>query len=243
MRTIKIKSEKVFCGDPCYTDLECQKFGVWVDSVKNGVWNITRSGEYEGFKGNLRATHESFDDFDDDLDGSIEWSEFVGRVGVDTGMAGFFENPTEYMEMSCKMCVDKAHDRDTIREALNHGKNYVSDITGRGDGSFPVLVKYGDNGEVVAIEIVYKDIWIFAYHHMAVSNKDQIAAAEAVKKHDFEAYKALAEKYVPIEEALEKKYAPYAPICFPYDVCVGDGWITLNDEIFGLVDGIEFECG
>ena len=205
-RKINITNNELYVSDPIYLDEE--NLHVCVDNVHNGAWIINYVG------GNLRARHCNFELDEDEF---IFWDDAIGLIGVDSGTAGF---------CTCS-------DADIFDENC---KDFDFRWTPRGDGLFPLLAKYDDDGAVIALEIVYDGGYLFNYTHGIVNEDDERAAIEAVETNDWEAYNELAERY-------NKLSGDYP--CFPDLIFIGMGGLPLNEETFGLVDpdNVEFENG
>ena len=208
VKAIQVTNNKIYASDPCYLDTE--KLRVEVDKVRNGVWTVDYSGP------NLRAINRDYKltRFHAGEDVFIEWDDAIGIVYVDTGLAGFSVDANADV-------FDKESNEFDYRFTL------------RGDGGFPVLVKYHD-GEVVALEIVYTESCIFNYYHEIVPREDQDAAIAAVEEGDWNAYNELAEHY----NTLSGEYP-----CFPPIIFIGNGSLPLTEETFGLVEHCGWENG
>ena len=210
VKTIEVKDNCILASDPAYCDEEYRKLGTLVENARNGIWTVDYSGP------NLRATNRDYKlaRFKAGEDDFIEWTDAIGMVYVDTGLAGFFADL----------------DIDLLAEEI---PNCDYRYTLRGDGGYPVLAKY-DGDEVVTLEITYDGGTIFNYHHGIVSEEDQLAAITAVESANWAVYNELAEKY----NRMSCNYSCFSGILF-----VGHGCLPLTEETFPLADLCEFECG
>lgn len=221
MKTITINNNRIWCGDPCMTSAESRKLGVELEDVKNGVWLVEKQGIWNELGNALRLVHKDCANLLDDF---IEWDDFAGRAAVDIGMCGVFSDPDNYNQACERLPMD--------------GVDFFIAAEFGGDGCFPVLVKYqGD--EIVAIEVNFdREGWIFAYHHMFVTDEDIAAAENAVKKHDWDAYMGLIAKYDQSDAAKERDLPFFDGLIF-----LGQGGIGIDEDTFELATGFECECG
>lgn len=210
VKPITVTDGKLIAADPCYADAEYEDLCVFVDNVQNGTWTVDYCGP------NLRAINNEYKiaRFKAGEDQFMEWSDAIGLIGVDTGLAGFFTDP----------------DADLFNKESD-GFDYR--FTLRGDGCYPVLMKEID-GEVVALEINYESGSIFNYHHGIVTSEDQQTAIVAVEAGDWDTYSELAEKY--------NRISGECP-CFPPAMFIGYGCLPLTEESLGLAEHCEFETG
>lgn len=221
MKTITINNGRIWCGDPCMTSAGSRKFGVELEDVKNGAWLVEKQGTWRGPGNALRLVYEDYANLLNDF---IEWDDFAGRAGVDIGMCGVFSNPDNYNQACERLPMDGVD-------------FFIADEFG-GDGCFPVLVKYQDD-KIIAIEINFdREGWIFGYHHMFVTDDDIEAAENAVKKHDWDAYMGLIEKYDQSDAAKERELFFFDVLIF-----IGSGGIYIDEDTFELATDFECECG
>lgn len=78
--------------------------------------------------------------------------ERIGSIGVDAGMAGFFENKPDYKDEEWHMfcdCLDYKHNKYWLWHV-----GFFSD-SGYGDGSYEVKVSRNSHGKVIAVKIVF----------------------------------------------------------------------------------------
>lgn len=134
--------------DPCYDkDVWCRMTA----EVKEGeysciIWNHTEKDMWGGKE--IKTTMVGVVGIY--LDGIIppqRSMEYIGDIGVDAGLAGFFMNKPDYNDEEWSdFC-------DSIRE----GNAWIKDegffsSSGYGDGGYPVYA-YKHNGEIIALEI------------------------------------------------------------------------------------------
>lgn len=142
-------TESVDITDPCYDrDTWCRMNGVKIKpgNYKCIAWMRPDTCTYEGKK------------YDDTrvaiigiyLDGNIPYAnemEEIGEIGVDAGLAGFFNDKPDYNDEEWSAFCDSIHDGD----AWIKDEGFFSS-SGYGDGCYPVRA-CKENGEIVALEI------------------------------------------------------------------------------------------
>ncbi len=135
--------------DPCYRkDVWCRMDGV---AIKPGNYYCYKWTSNEKYIWN----GETHDDYRVGvlgiyLDGMIPTQksmESIGTIGVDAGMAGFFENKPDYSDSEWRELCNRTRQGD----AWNFEEGVFSS-SGYGDGEYPVYA-YKVNGEIVALEI------------------------------------------------------------------------------------------
>lgn len=86
------------------------------------------------------------------LDDDLPTNAFahIGDIGVDAGLAGFFENKPDYSSEEWVEICEKLRGKNWA--LLDDG--FVS-LTGYGDGEYPVWASKNDDGKVVALEIKF----------------------------------------------------------------------------------------
>lgn len=77
-----------------------------------------------------------------------EPKEKIGEIGVDTGLAGFFQDKPNYDNEAYK----DLHNRTHIHDYLIIDEGFLTS-TGWGDGIYPVYAYRNSNGEIFALEI------------------------------------------------------------------------------------------
>ena len=159
--TFEVKSGKLVVTDPCYDR------GTWcmglLEDVKNGTWEAYTQTKNEGFWGDRVAKLVVFHkDHDTDIGATRHIAQF--EVGVDSGQAGFFDEPSypqgdpgEYGDLGTfygRVCALHDGDKDEYIDAgIVDGSGVVSS-SGFGDGGYRCNF-YKLDGQVVAAEIVF----------------------------------------------------------------------------------------
>lgn len=75
-----------------------------------------------------------------------------GYIGVDAGLAGFFNNKPDYNDKEWQKICDDFY--ATNNKYLFTDEGFFSS-SGYGDGSYPLYVAYDGNGEIVSLEIAF----------------------------------------------------------------------------------------
>lgn len=153
---------KVDITDPCYDK------GVWCRTsinVKQGTYNCyvrLLTQDYTDRNGvvirDIRVSNifmvineynnEVYDEIDAD---ALDNWEYIDSIGVDAGLAGFFENKPDYNDNEwSKLCEDVFFDR--TYGILDCGFWCSS---GYGDGNYPCYCRKNENDEVIAIMIEF----------------------------------------------------------------------------------------
>lgn len=74
----------------------------------------------------------------------------IGEIGVDAGLAGFFNHKPDYNEKEwyafCEACAKG--DYHIIEEGFFSSSGY-------GDGFYPVYAEYNENNEIISLEIAF----------------------------------------------------------------------------------------
>lgn len=150
----KLIGRKDFTGtvdvtDPCYDrDTWCRMNNV---SIKPGsyncvVWYHTEHGAFDG-KAYIQKIVGAIGIY---LDGHIPQQkemELYGDIGVDSGLAGFFENKPDYSDEAWSKFCDGIQKGDAW---LNDNEFFSR--SGYGDGGYGVYA-YKEKGEITALEI------------------------------------------------------------------------------------------
>ena len=151
----KFFNDKIDVTDPCYNkeDLCCR---ITVNAVEGTYACYAREGN-----GKIVASAIVNDDVVDDLD-SLEF-KYLTDIGVDSGMAGYFNNKPDYTQKEwIKFC-----DLLNRNNELNFGTyllsekgtvnidGFFTDSGGR-DGYYSVYIAK-KNDEIVAVAILYYD--------------------------------------------------------------------------------------
>lgn len=138
--------------DPCYNK------NVWcrLNNVK------IKEGEYRCIVGKQRTRYE-------DCFGKLRYDtriakigiyrgdisdvrklEEIGEIGVDAGLAGFFNNKPDYNDEEWSELCSAIEGKDYL---INEEGFFSS--SGYGDGCYPVYAEKDANGEIISLEIIF----------------------------------------------------------------------------------------
>lgn len=147
---------KVDVTDPCYEkDAWCRMNGVEILPGEYecfvDVWSNKQTGGWGervariGIR-RLRSEETVF--------------EQIGEIGVDAGLAGFYQDKPDFTDEEWSEFCDIIHDYPTMH--LSEGEfsgrlNGFTASSGYGDGGYPVYAARNSRGQVVALEIHF--IW------------------------------------------------------------------------------------
>ena len=141
----------VTATDPCY------KAGTWCT-----LFNINvKPGNYECVAWKARLSYTGSDKkrhyykrvfvcgiyLGGDLIPEEKFEE-IGTIGVDSGLAGFFQDKPDYGDTQWEKFCDNCDGKDYM--IVDEG--FFTE-TGYGDGGYPVFAAKNENGEIVALEI------------------------------------------------------------------------------------------
>ena len=141
--------------DPCHNkDVWCRLNDV---KIKEGDYTcrIWRERVVYEWDGKERVSHvvRIIGIYFNDVVPRRDRMEYIGEIGVDAGLAGFFENKPDYTEQEWKAFCDFVYPKGKeYKEAWIRPEGFFS-VSGDGDGCYPVLAAKGKDGEVVALEI------------------------------------------------------------------------------------------
>lgn len=80
--------------------------------------------------------------------------EEIGEIGVDSGMAGFFNHKPDYtIEEWLRLC-ESIHSNSESKEYYINDEGFFSN-SGRGDGCYSVYAAKDGNGEITSLEIAF----------------------------------------------------------------------------------------
>ena len=147
--------------DPCYNrdvwcrlndvkvrpgDYECsyfmENFPWEYDGEKGDDWRVTRA----------RITHvDVMTELESTRFAEVDEAEDFGEIGVDAGLAGFFQNKPDFSDAEWHEFCNAMRPRD--KQAWRTELGFWTD-SGFGDGGYPVYALKRD-GEIVALEIVF----------------------------------------------------------------------------------------
>jgi len=165
MMMFHIKSGSAIVTDPCY--IKDSHGNIKLNNVRNGIWNMRVVISNEGVFGNrvseLICTHSDCSYF--------VWEESDEIIGVDSGQAGVFDlelyaqdEAVGIFEFSERItnesifydaCCDITCNWKEKAGCIEYG---AVSSSGFGDGSYPVFVGKGEDGEIVAISILFIDL-------------------------------------------------------------------------------------
>ena len=129
--------------DPCYDrDVWCRLNNV---KIKEGeyrcvVWKERTDYDYEIAKIGI---------YYGDIP-HAEKLEEIGEIGVDAGLAGFFNDKPDYNDEEWMKLCSAIEDEDYL---INEEGFFSS--SGYGDGCYPVYAEKDTNGEIISLEIVF----------------------------------------------------------------------------------------
>jgi len=140
-------SEKLEITDPCYDrDVWCRINDV--DCVP-GCYTCTAYISDEGEWGRRVASISI------QLNGEdLECDTYLGDIGVDAGLAGFFSNKPDYTDSEWSSFCDILYHSDEKAFVVDEG--FFSE-SGYGDGCYGVYVHLADEKRIDAAEIVFID--------------------------------------------------------------------------------------
>lgn len=80
----------------------------------------------------------------------------IGTIGVDAGLAGFFNNKKDYTDSDVDELCNKMSDLDKVDGSYTYFLNdgFFSS-SGLGDGEYAVFANYDENEEIVGLKIVF----------------------------------------------------------------------------------------
>lgn len=146
----KVFGSKIDITDPCYNrDVWCRMNDV---EIVPGTYDCVVNIEDEGMWGLRVASIMMFHKNIGDAEWEYVVSEMspIGDIGVDAGLAGFFENKPDYSD-------DEWHD---LCNAICDGEAWIFDegffsSSGYGDGGYTVWAARDSNGTINALEIEF----------------------------------------------------------------------------------------
>ena len=155
MGSFEVESSKMYISDPCYEyDERNNSCTLTLPYVVNGKYiatmNVARI--YHDIE-SLTIKHEDYL--------HSEPSIFVGKIGVDSGQAGFFDKKyyaenqggdfddlNSFYGLACYLVLSKQEG------GIVHNRGVVSS-SGCGDGEYEVFVGINDIGEIVSAIIIF----------------------------------------------------------------------------------------
>ena len=137
-------TSKVDITDPCYDK------GTWCRKTVNvveGNYDLCYTMADEGAWGNRVAKIAIFHK---DYSMDIINAKLIGEIGVDAGLAGFFNDKKDYTDAEWSEFCHNIDGKDLIE--IDNG---FFSSSGYGDGMYDVYAYYNDNNEIVGLEIIF----------------------------------------------------------------------------------------
>lgn len=161
--SFEVHSGKMMVSDPCYSP------GTWcqgvLENVENGKWNalFVKTDDTGGWGervAELFVFHDSVKPFNDIMeDYFCAWEETDIDVGVDSGMAGFYDLPEfkgaeEDLDWYDDICSMHPNEKDA--KIINGG---VVSNSGYGDGGYRCYISKNKNEKIDMAKIVFIDLF------------------------------------------------------------------------------------
>ena len=143
--------------DPCYDkDVWCRMNDV---SIKEGEYTCMISeATYDDVFNGKPFQYRIVESISIRLSGELPTgtrSAHLGEIGVDAGLAGFFNNKPDYTDLEWKnLCNRLNHSQE---EAWIFDEGFFSS-SGHGDGSYSVFADRNENNEIVGLVIYFLDV-------------------------------------------------------------------------------------
>lgn len=146
--------------DPCYKkDVWCRINDVHIQAGIYDCYFKTRETTIEFRGGHIQNCTVSAVGIV--LDGCMipteEQIEYVGEIGVDSGMAGFFENKPDYTSDEWEEFCDFIIKRGGFKQLAWKKPEGFFSVSGDGDGSYAVVGAKNEDGDYYALEIRFFD--------------------------------------------------------------------------------------
>ena len=146
--------------DPCYNkDVWCRINGVHIqEGIYDCYYKIREKHiELRGDKIKNRTVSAVGIVLDGCMIPTEEQIEYIGEIGVDSGMAGFFENKPDYTseewEEFCNFIIENG---GFEQPAWIKPEGFYG-VSGNGDGSYAVVGAKNEDGNYYALEIRFFD--------------------------------------------------------------------------------------
>ncbi len=156
---LNLQNGLVDITDPCYdADVWCRENNV---KVKPGIYecNSYISDDYRAMilTIHVKDDQETIDKINDDN----SWQDTGMVIGVDAGLAGFFQSPKpdfslkEWIKMCDLMCSENVIELLFSSERFDHIVKFegVWSRSGYGDGKYAVYAIKNSNDEITALEL------------------------------------------------------------------------------------------
>lgn len=146
------KGNEIDITDPCYDkgtwcrttqELPEGEYDCWVEIVDCGKWG-------------KRIAKSTIIKEDCDYDDDIFWSECVAEIGVDAGLAGFFDNKPDYNDDAWSdFCDMLGGDSWVVDENTAAKCNGFFTSSGFGDGCYDVFALYNKDDKLIGYTIEF----------------------------------------------------------------------------------------
>lgn len=154
---------EVTITDPCYDN------GTWCTEaikIKSGVYDciawerLYKETDYDGKPYEYTRVMRSGIYLKDELDYKIcdGYDRFyIGDIGVDAGLAGFFQNKPDYTHTEWHEFVEELKDENgKFRSYQIRPEGFFTE-SGWGDGGYDVYAYKNKDGEIIGLEIDFED--------------------------------------------------------------------------------------
>lgn len=155
MGSFKLKSSKIYISDPCYEyDEHDNNYTLSLADAVNGRYVAMM--EVDRIYHEIRSLTIKHEDYL-----YSEPTVFAGKIGVDSGQAGFFDEAyykknqggdfddlNSFYGLACSLVLSGK------RGGIVHNRGVVSS-SGCGDGEYEVFVGINDIGEIVSAMIIF----------------------------------------------------------------------------------------
>lgn len=138
--------DKLDITDPCYDkDVWCRITVPCLEGEYTCHYDTVEIEDWGKRVKSIWIKHEDFQNADD-------W-EFVGTIGVDAGLAGFFDDKPDFDDKEWEELCDEIFDKNVI-ETKFEGRDAFFTQSGIGDGVYDVYVIRKEE-DVVAAKIIF----------------------------------------------------------------------------------------
>lgn len=142
----------VSATDPCYND------NVWcrLDNIKikPGKYRCIAYTVEEGiYKGCITICQIVYGDIPAPQDGVKR--DLLGTIGVDAGLAGFYQDKPNYTDDEWRDFCSKLYPVDGNWADFLINEHGFCTSSGEGDGEYPVYAYYDEKGEIYCLEICF----------------------------------------------------------------------------------------
>lgn len=149
--TIDLSKGEVDITDPCYDkDVWCRLKAKVKPGLYEAICIITEDKDPYTNSFYKRVAKHMLQKRDIDEVLKLSEKEYIGDIGVDAGLAGFFPNKPDYPDEKWLDLCNKVFNDNIVTVFYEDG---VVTSSGDGDGCYPVYAKRDQNGEIVYLEI------------------------------------------------------------------------------------------